>query len=231
MRSIALLRTLAAAIVIPLYVLIVGPPALLWALVSRNPSVLFTVGAAGVRLGFAIAGLKLRVVGVEHIQPGGTVYAANHSSNIDPPALFVALERLFPRVAVLYKAELRRLPVLVWAFDLGGMALDGQLGLRGVHANRDLHGTQRVDTPAGFVFDPVSDSSSETYWLPNFNATLHFTRELQLRLAATKTRTRPQFLDLNPSISIGRPPSGCDPTITNCEIGASGGPKHIGFGG
>lgn len=120
MRPIALLRTLATAIVIPLYVLIVGPPALLWALVSRNPSVLFTVGAAGVRLGFALTGLKLRVVGDEHIKPGGTVYAANHSSNIDPPALFVALERLFPRVAVLYKAELRRLPVLVWAFDLGG---------------------------------------------------------------------------------------------------------------
>ena len=43
MRLIALLRTLATAIVIPLYVLIVGPPALLWALVSRDPSVLFTV--------------------------------------------------------------------------------------------------------------------------------------------------------------------------------------------
>lgn len=120
MRRIPVLRTFATAVVIPLYVLIVGPPALLWALLSRNPSVLFTVGAAGVRLGFALTGLRLRVVGDEHIQPGGTVYAANHSSNIDPPALFVALERLFPRVAVLYKAELRRLPVLVWAFDLGG---------------------------------------------------------------------------------------------------------------
>ena len=114
-----------------------------------------------------------------------------------------------------------------WAFDIGGMALDGQLGLRGVHANRDIHGTQRVDTAAGIVFNPVNDSNSETYWLPNINATLHFTRELQLRLAATKTRTRPQFLDLSPSISIGRPPTGCDPTITNCEIGASGGNPNL----
>jgi 1-acyl-sn-glycerol-3-phosphate acyltransferase len=120
MRFIAFLRTFATAIVIPLYVLIVGPPALLWTLATRNPRLLFAVGAAGVRLGFALTGLKLRVVGDDHIRPGGTVYAGNHSSNVDPPALFLALDRLFPRLAVLYKAELRRLPVLVWAFDIAG---------------------------------------------------------------------------------------------------------------
>jgi 1-acyl-sn-glycerol-3-phosphate acyltransferase len=117
---LATFRTFATAIVIPLYVLVVGPPALLWTLVTRNPRLLFAVGAVGVRLGFALTGLRLRVVGEEHILLGGTVYASNHSSNVDPPALFLALERLFPRVAVLYKAELRRLPVLVWAFDIGG---------------------------------------------------------------------------------------------------------------
>jgi 1-acyl-sn-glycerol-3-phosphate acyltransferase len=116
----ATFRTFATAIVIPLYVLVVGPPALLWTLATRSPRLLFVVGAAGVRLGFALTGLRLRVVGDEHILPGGTVYAGNHSSNVDPPALFLALERLFPRLAVLYKAELRRLPVLVWAFDIAG---------------------------------------------------------------------------------------------------------------
>ena len=114
------LRTLATAIVIPLYVLVLGPPALLWTLVTRDPGLLFAVGAAGVRLGFALAGLKLQVVGEEHILLGGAVYACNHSSNVEAPAVFLSLQRLFPRVAVLYKAELRRLPVLVWAFDIGG---------------------------------------------------------------------------------------------------------------
>jgi 1-acyl-sn-glycerol-3-phosphate acyltransferase len=117
---LATFRTFATAIVIPLYVLVVGPPALLWTLVTRNPRLLFAVGAAGVRLGFALTGLRLRVVGEERIRPRGTVYACNHSSNVDPPALFLALEPLFPRVGVLYKAELRRLPVLVWAFDIAG---------------------------------------------------------------------------------------------------------------
>ncbi|HEY7475331.1 MAG TPA: lysophospholipid acyltransferase family protein [Vicinamibacterales bacterium] len=114
------LRTLLTAVVIPLYVLILGPPALVWTLVSRDTRLLFAVGAAGVRLGFALAGLTLRVAGEQHILAGGAVYACNHSSNVEAPAVFLSLKRLFPRVAVLYKAELRRLPVLVWAFDIGG---------------------------------------------------------------------------------------------------------------
>ena len=115
-----------------------------------------------------------------------------------------------------------------WGFQLGSVGVDGQLGLRGVHVNRTLNGTQRNDTASGFTFTPVEYKNKETYWLPNINATIHFSRELQLRLAATKTRTRPQFGDLNPSISIGRPPdTSCDPTIALCETGASGGNPNL----
>src|SRR3954451_11411499 len=116
-----------------------------------------------------------------------------------------------------------------WAFDLGGMAVDGQIGVRGVHTNRNLFGTQRTETTPGvFVFDPVSANQKETFWLPNINARLQLTRELQFRLAATKTRTRPQFLDLSPSISIGRPPDQtCNPLLVNCETSASAGNPNL----
>lgn len=116
-----------------------------------------------------------------------------------------------------------------WALNFGGVAVDGQLGLRGVHADRNIHGTQRADTPGGFVFTPVDDTSKETYWLPNINATIHFTRDVQLRLAATKTRTRPQFGDLNPSISIGRPPdpNSCNPAVVICETTATSGNPRL----
>jgi 1-acyl-sn-glycerol-3-phosphate acyltransferase len=120
MPVIPALRTFLTAVVIPLYVFVLGPPAMLWTLVSRDTRFLFAVGAAGVRLGFALTGLRLQIVGEAHIQQRGAVYACNHSSNVEAPAVFLALERLFPKVAVLYKAELRRLPVLVWAFDIGG---------------------------------------------------------------------------------------------------------------
>jgi 1-acyl-sn-glycerol-3-phosphate acyltransferase len=44
----------------------------------------------------------------------------NHASNVEPPILYETLSDLFPRLRVLYKAELRKLPILVRAFDLAG---------------------------------------------------------------------------------------------------------------
>lgn len=133
----------------------------------------------------------------------------------DPTASFKANEKSLAAYAQLN-----------YEFPLGGeMSVDGQIGIRGIKVDRDVSGTRRTETAPGvFEFVPVDESREDTYWLPNLNARIRFTPELQLRLAATKTRTRPQFLDLNPSVSVGRPPdASCDPDVVNCEIGASGG--------
>ncbi len=45
------------------------------------------------------------------------VFCANHQSNIDPPILFNVLH---PRLHVLFKAELKKLPLLGRAFQVGG---------------------------------------------------------------------------------------------------------------
>jgi iron complex outermembrane recepter protein len=115
-----------------------------------------------------------------------------------------------------------------WALNLGNVAVDGQIGLRAVHYNRDLSGTQRLETaPNVFVLNPVEANKKDTYFLPNINARFHLTDQVQLRLAATKTRTRPQFLDLNPSLSIGRPPDNCNPLVVVCEVSARGGNPNL----
>ena len=116
---IAAIRTIAAVSSVALYVLLCGPPALLWTVITRDVRFLYAAGGAGVRMGFGLAGIRLRVAGKEHLRPSA-VYACNHSSNIEPPAVFLALRPLFPRVRVLYKAELRKLPVLVRVFDAAG---------------------------------------------------------------------------------------------------------------
>ncbi len=116
---VAAARTLAATVSVCLYIVVLGPPVLLWTAVSRNPRLMYWAGGLGIRLGFALAGIRVRVVGREHLQPRA-VYACNHASNIDPPVLFRALESLFPRLRVVYKTELRKLPILVWAFDAAG---------------------------------------------------------------------------------------------------------------
>ena len=63
-----------------------------------------------------LSGIRYRVEGAEHIQRHrAAVYAVNHASNVEPPILFDALHELFPRLRILYKAELRKLPILVRA--------------------------------------------------------------------------------------------------------------------
>jgi 1-acyl-sn-glycerol-3-phosphate acyltransferase len=116
---IAAVRTVAATAFLSLYILILGPPVLLWTVLTRRPGVMYAAGGFGVRAGLALTGIRVRVVGREHLQPAA-VYACNHASNIEPPAVFRALQPLFPRLRVLYKAELRKLPILVWAFDAAG---------------------------------------------------------------------------------------------------------------
>ncbi len=118
-RIVAAVRTFLACSAVSLYVLLVGPPALLWTMLSGRPAFLYAAGGFGVRLGFVLAGIRLQLEGEANMAPGA-VYACNHSSNVEAPAVFLALRRLFPRVRVLYKAELRKLPVLVWVFDAAG---------------------------------------------------------------------------------------------------------------
>ena len=112
-------RTLSAGAAVSLYVLLVAPPALAWTLITGRTTLLYAAGRRGVQLGFVLSGLRLELEGEENIIPGA-VYACNHSSNVEPPSVFLALARLFPRVRVLYKAEMRKLPVLVRVFDAAG---------------------------------------------------------------------------------------------------------------
>jgi len=118
---ISVVRSVLTYLAVSLYVLLAGPPVLLIAILSRQVPFLYWVGRGGVRLGMFLSGVQLRVEGVEHIQHDrAAVYAVNHTSNVEPPILFEALHSIFPRLRVLYKAELRSLPILVRAWDLVG---------------------------------------------------------------------------------------------------------------
>jgi 1-acyl-sn-glycerol-3-phosphate acyltransferase len=117
----AAVRSIVTYVAMSLYVLVIGPPVLLLALLFRRPGLLYAAGEIGVRLGLFLSGIRYTVSGAEHIrrQPA-SVYAVNHASNVEPPVLFLTLSPLFPRLRILYKAELRKLPILTRAFDLAG---------------------------------------------------------------------------------------------------------------
>ena len=118
---IAAIRSLITYVAVSSYVLLVGPPFLLIAILFNQVPLLYQIGRGGVRLGLFLSGVTLRIEGGEHIQRDrAAVYAVNHTSNVEPPILFEALHPIFPRLRVLYKAELRKLPILVRAWDLAG---------------------------------------------------------------------------------------------------------------
>jgi 1-acyl-sn-glycerol-3-phosphate acyltransferase len=118
---VAALRSFATYLLVSLYVLLAGPPFVLIALVFNQRALLYRVGHLGVRLGLLLSGIRIVVEGKENIQRDrAAVYAVNHTSNVEPPIVFDVLHEIFPRLRIVYKAELRKLPVLVRAFDLAG---------------------------------------------------------------------------------------------------------------
>jgi 1-acyl-sn-glycerol-3-phosphate acyltransferase len=110
-------RSVIAYFLITAYILIVGPVALVIGGLLRWEGGMYALGHIGVWLALALSGIKYRVTGAERVPSTAVVFCSNHESNVDPPVLFKVLHR---RLRVLYKAELRRFPLMGIVFDVGG---------------------------------------------------------------------------------------------------------------
>jgi iron complex outermembrane recepter protein len=97
-----------------------------------------------------------------------------------------------------------------FAFD-AGIPIDGNVGVRYVHTKDVITGNQLLQTQnaAGVftpvvpnVVDPVDQRNSYSNWLPSGNLRAHLTDKLQLRLAGSKTLTRPDFSQLSPALTV-----------------------------
>src|SRR5690349_162153 len=117
LTAVAAVRSLIAYILILAYTIVAAPLALFLGVALRWKSAMWALGHLGVRLALALAGIRYRVKGLEHVPGTAVVFCANHESNIDPPVLFEALHR---RLLFLYKAELHRIPIMGTVFDVGG---------------------------------------------------------------------------------------------------------------
>ena len=115
---IAAIRSVAAYLAVSLYVLVAAPIGMALALAFRWKAVLYILGHWGVSIGTSLAGIRTRVAGREHVpRDRAVIFCSNHQSNIDPPILFQALH---PRLHVLFKRELTKLPLLGRVFQIGG---------------------------------------------------------------------------------------------------------------
>ena len=115
---IAAIRSAFTYVVIALYVAVAGTIGLAIALPLKLKGVLYELGHYGIALALGLSGIRYRVSGRQNV-PRGTavVYCSNHQSNVDPPVLYRALDR---RLHILFKAELRSVPILGIVMETGG---------------------------------------------------------------------------------------------------------------
>jgi 1-acyl-sn-glycerol-3-phosphate acyltransferase len=102
-------RTLLVYAVILLLLLVLGPPLILWSLITGNADTLYSVGVRSATVALRLAGVRLIVRGREKIpMVKAVVFMANHQSNCDPPAVAAVL----PPVLIMAKKEFFRIPIM-----------------------------------------------------------------------------------------------------------------------
>ena len=116
--ALAGVRSLVTYVLTALYVLVAGPIGFVLAMPFGQKGMLYDLGHAGVGMALFLAGIRYTVTGRERLPRGrAVVFCSNHESNVDPPVLFQALHR---RLHVLFKAELKKLPILGAVMVAGG---------------------------------------------------------------------------------------------------------------
>lgn len=96
-----------------------------------------------------------------------------------------------------------------YGFGLAGIPIDGVIGARIINTDLSIQGTEHIQSKISGVWGPASDvpiNGPQNYLDvdPSVSAVAHFTPHLQLRLSWTKTLTRPDFGNLNPSITFAQ---------------------------
>jgi len=110
-----MIRTAFVCIFLSLYILLVGPPLLIYTFLTKHVDPLYWAGIKGVMFFVNCVGVYVEVRGTERIPAGPCIFAANHTSSADAPAVVGAIPR---RIAILLKRSLFDWPIVGQAFHL-----------------------------------------------------------------------------------------------------------------
>ena len=99
------------------YVLVVSAIFVPLTWLTNNIEPIYRMAQIGAKAALWLAGIRLKLENLDRaFAPPTAVFVCNHVSNIDPTALFGTL----PRIAVILKESLGRIPVLGYVMGLGG---------------------------------------------------------------------------------------------------------------
>jgi 1-acyl-sn-glycerol-3-phosphate acyltransferase len=110
-----MLRAFFMCVFLTLYILVVGPPLLIYTFLTKHVDPLYWAGVKGVMFFVNCVGVHVDVRGTERIPLGACIFAANHTSSADAPAVVGAIPR---RIAILLKRSLFEWPIVGQAFHL-----------------------------------------------------------------------------------------------------------------
>jgi 1-acyl-sn-glycerol-3-phosphate acyltransferase len=110
-----MIRTAWVGVLLSLYILVVGPPLLIYTFVTKHVDPLYWAGIKGVMFLVNCVGVRVEVRGTERIPAEACIFAANHTSSADAPAVVGAIPR---RIAILLKRSLFGWPIVGQAFHL-----------------------------------------------------------------------------------------------------------------
>jgi iron complex outermembrane recepter protein len=102
--------------------------------------------------------------------------------------------------------------------NLGNDDIEGSVGVRVTKVKTRVAGPNPTGIPA------IDDGSEDTSVLPNASIKARVSDQLQLRAVVSKTRTLPNYADLNPALTLGAPPPGGIGTDSNPYRGSGGNP-------
>jgi 1-acyl-sn-glycerol-3-phosphate acyltransferase len=105
-----MVRATCMYLFIALYLILVGPIAMLWTVLARETTFIFRAARFCIAAAGRIAGIRVRIHGREKIRSGQNyVFLSNHRANLDGPLLACAAPRDMRAVV---KREMMKIPIL-----------------------------------------------------------------------------------------------------------------------
>jgi 1-acyl-sn-glycerol-3-phosphate acyltransferase len=157
-----MIRAAFVAVSIAIVAIVVGLPFLVYVLLTGNVDPLYRAGAASVVWIARVAGLRTRVEGLENIPPGTCLFAANHTSNADAPAIVGSIPR---RIAILAKKSLFAIPIVGTAFRLAQFVPVDRAKPERAAASIDV-AVERMKRGVSFLIYPEGTRSPDGRLLP-----------------------------------------------------------------